>query len=42
LEPARASLRQWSVPGAADRLEIVPAQLGDDVGILGAALLAFR
>jgi len=42
LEPARAALRTWSVPAAAEALEVTPARLGDDVGILGAALLALR
>jgi glucokinase len=42
LGPARDALAQWSVPGAAEATRLEPAQLGDDVGILGAALLALE
>ena len=39
LEPAREAVRQLSVKRQAARVDIVPAQLGDDVGLIGALSL---
>ncbi len=35
-------VRRWAYPKAAEVLEIVPAALGDEVGILGAAIVAWN
>lgn len=40
-EAVGEGVRRWSFPKAAEVLEIVPAALGDDVGILGAAITAW-
>jgi glucokinase len=39
LEPAREAVRQLSFKRQAARVDIVPAQLGDDVGLIGALSL---
>ncbi len=39
LEPARDALRQSGYTHQAERMQIVPAQLGDDVGLIGALSL---
>ena len=41
LEPARLALRQAVMPGMQDGLEIVRERRGNEVGVLGAARLAF-
>jgi glucokinase len=40
LEPARQLVREQAFRRQAERVEIVPAQLGDDVGLIGALALA--
>jgi glucokinase len=42
LEPARVALRKAVIPGLTDGLEIIQETLGNQVGILGAAQLAFN
>jgi len=42
LEPARRTLRREALAHAGDRLRIVPAELGADAGLIGAALVAFE
>ena len=39
LDPAREAVEQLSFRRQAARVEIVPAQLGDDVGLIGALSL---
>ncbi len=39
LDPAREAIRQTAFRRQADRVELVPAQLGDDVGLIGALSL---
>lgn len=39
LDPARAAIRKTAFRRQADRVELVPAQLGDDVGLIGALSL---
>jgi glucokinase len=39
LEPARAALRREALAPARERLDIVPAELGPDAGLVGAALV---
>ena len=41
LEPARKALARYAMPGLRDDLEIVQETQGNDVGLLGAAHLAF-
>ncbi len=40
LEPLRQAVQQWAYSVAAEPLTVVPSALGDDVGILGAAIVA--
>lgn len=42
LEPARQMVRERAYQLAADAVRIVPARLGDDSGVLGAAVFAFE
>ena len=42
LEPVRVVLRQQVMPGLQDGVEVVRETLGNEVGILGAAMLAFE
>ncbi len=43
MEPIRVTARQYFIQQAgAERVQIVPAKLGDDAGVLGAAVLARR
>ena len=42
LEPARASARREAITPADERLQIVEAQLGDEAGLIGAALVGFE
>ncbi len=42
LEPARQVVREKAFSISARAVRIVPAQLGDDVGVLGAAVFAFQ
>lgn len=42
LEPARAGARREAIAPADGRLRIVPAALGDDAGLIGAALVGFE
>lgn len=42
LGPARASARQEAIQPADDRLRIVEAELGDEAGLIGAALVGFE
>jgi len=42
LEEARASAQRYALPMAGDNVRILPAALGDNAGILGAAALAWR
>ena len=42
LEPARASARREAIQPADERLRIVEAQLGDEAGLIGAALVGFE
>jgi len=39
LDPAREAIRQTAFRRQADRVELLPAQLGDDVGLIGALSL---
>ena len=41
LEPAARVARERALEPAASRVRIVPAELGEDAGVLGAAMLAF-
>jgi glucokinase len=41
LEPARASARREAIQPADERVRIVPAELGGDAGLVGAALVGF-
>lgn len=40
-EPIRRALKRRTIPSYHDTFDIVPAELGDNVGLLGAAALAF-
>lgn len=40
--PVRQVVAERAMPGFAERLRIVPVELGDDAGLLGAAALAFE
>ena len=40
LNPARQVVRERAFPLSAQAVQIVPAQLGDDAGVLGAAIFA--
>ena len=42
LEPARAAARREAIEPADARLRIVPAALGEDAGLIGAALVGFE
>jgi glucokinase len=42
LEPARASARREAITPADERLRIVEAELGDEAGLIGAALVGFE
>jgi glucokinase len=42
LEPARQVVRERAFPLLAQAVRIVPAKLGDDAGVCGAASFAFR
>ncbi len=42
LEPAREVVRTKAMPGPADVCKIVPAELGNDAGLIGAASLVWR
>jgi glucokinase len=42
LEPARRTLRREALAHAGDRLRIVPAELAEDAGLIGAGLVAFE
>jgi glucokinase len=42
LEPARQVVRERAFPLLAQAVRIVPAKLGDDAGVFGAAFFAFR
>ncbi len=42
LNPARQVVRERAFQLSAQAVQIVPAQLGDDAGVLGAAVLAFQ
>ncbi len=42
LEPARRVVRERAFPLLAQTVQIVPAQLGDDAGVFGAAVYAFQ
>jgi glucokinase len=42
LEPARVAARREAIEPADERLRIVPAALGDDAGLIGAALVGFE
>ncbi len=42
LNPARQVVRERAFALSAQAVQIVPAQLGDDAGVLGAAVLAFQ
>ena len=42
LEPARASARREAIQPADERLQIVEAELGDEAGLIGAALVGFE
>ena len=42
LDAARTAARGEAMAGAADRLRIVPAALGDEAGLVGAALVGFE
>jgi len=42
LEPARAVLAREALPPADERVRVVPAELGGEAGLVGAALIAFE
>ena len=42
LNPARQAVRERAFQLAAQAVQVVPAQLGDDAGVLGAAVFAFQ
>ena len=42
LNPAKQVVRERAFRLSAQAVQIVPAQLGDDAGVLGAAVLAFQ
>jgi glucokinase len=42
LEPARQVVRERAFPLLAQAVRIVPAKLGDDAGVFGAAVFAFQ
>ncbi|HLN64840.1 MAG TPA: ROK family protein [Symbiobacteriaceae bacterium] len=42
LEPAREVVRTKAMPGPADVCKIIPAELGNDAGLIGAASLVWR
>jgi len=42
LEPCRKAVRELALRPASERVRIVPAELGEDAGVLGAAGLAWR
>ena len=42
LEPARASARREAIQPADARLRIVEAELGEEAGLIGAALVGFE
>ena len=42
LKPAREVVKERALPVSAEVVRIVPTQLGDDAGILGAAIFAFQ
>jgi glucokinase len=42
LPPALATMRRDSLPPARDRVRIVPAELGEEAGMVGAGLIAFE
>ena len=42
LEPARRSARREAITPADERLRIVEAELGDEAGLIGAALVGFE
>jgi len=42
LNPARQVVRERAFPISAQAVQILPAQLGDDAGVLGAAIFAFQ
>jgi glucokinase len=42
LEPARQVVRERAFPLLAQAVRIVPAELGDDAGVFGAAVFAFQ
>ncbi|MHC4503250.1 MAG: ROK family protein [Planctomycetota bacterium] len=42
LGPCREAVREHALPPAKDRVRIVPAELGEDAGVIGAAGLALR
>jgi glucokinase len=42
LDPARESARRESIYPANERLEIVPAELGEEAGLVGAGLVGFE
>ena len=41
-EPVRRTVRERALPGVRDKVRIVPSQLGDDAGLLGAARMAMQ
>ncbi|MDF2627747.1 MAG: glucokinase [Symbiobacteriaceae bacterium] len=42
LEPMRKVIREKAMPGPADVVQVVPAELGNDAGLIGAASLVWR
>ncbi len=42
LQPLREYVLQWAMPGFPEHLQIVRSQLGDQVGLLGSAVWAWR
>jgi glucokinase len=42
LEPMRAAIRAKAMPGPADVVQVVTAELGNDAGLIGAASLVWR
>ncbi|RKY58979.1 MAG: ROK family protein [Candidatus Latescibacterota bacterium] len=41
-EPVRRTVRERGLPGVRDKVRIVPSELGDDAGLLGAARMAMQ